>query len=405
MTLQWVIDAYAILFSGLMLSSGDLGDLWGRRRLYTGGMGLFVLGSIACALAPSYGFLIAARSLQGIGAAAALPNSLAILRNTFPDARLRARAIGWWAGVSGLAVVAGPTLGGELVGAFGWRSVFWINVPVGMMGLWLTLGFVSESAHPQGRKLDIWGQILAASTLASLIFAIIEGQPLGWGNILVTAAFAWAVISGMALFLVERHHPHPLLDFRFFRQPAFTVANVASGLMNFGVFATLFAFSLYLLHIQHLSPEQVGLRLAVMFAPFVISLPFGGRITGHLGSRYPAAFGLGATGVGMLLLSLVPRLVDNTLMFLAFILIGLGLAAATPALVAAAIAALPAERSGAASAFNNTSRQAGGALGVALLGGMVGVGASVSSDGVVTAIVGSAIALLLGGFIAWGFIR
>ncbi|MDD2751407.1 MAG: MFS transporter [Acidithiobacillus sp.] len=403
--LQWVVDAYAILFSSLMMTTGDLGDLFGRRRMYSGGMVLFVLGSIACASAPSYVFLIGARSLQGIGAAAALPNSLAILRNAFPNARLRARAIGWWAGVSGLAVVAGPTLGGWLVGAFGWRSVFWINVPVGVLGLWLTLGFVSESSHPQGRKLDIWGQVLAASALSSLIFAVIEGHPLGWGNIMVIFAFVWAGISGMALFLVERRHTHPMLDFRFFRQPIFTAANAASGLMNFGVFATLFAFSLYLLHIQQLSPEQVGLRLAVMFAPFALSLPFGGRITGHFGSRYPATLGLGATGAGMLLLSLVPRLADNVLMFLALFIIGLGLAAATPALVAAAIGALPPERSGAASAFNNTSRQAGGALGVALLGGLVGVGTSLSSEGVVTAIFGSAVALLLASFISWWFIR
>ncbi|MBU2761813.1 MFS transporter [Acidithiobacillus sulfurivorans] len=146
--LQWVVDAYAILFSSLMLTTGDLGDIFGRRRIYTSGIVLFVLGSIACASAPSYVFLIVARSLQGIGAAAVLPNSLAILRNAFPDARLRARAIGWWAGVSGFAVVAGPTLGGWLVGTLGWRSVFWINVPVGVLGLWLTLGFVSESSHP-----------------------------------------------------------------------------------------------------------------------------------------------------------------------------------------------------------------------------------------------------------------
>ncbi|MDR7926063.1 MFS transporter [Acidithiobacillus thiooxidans] len=403
--LQWVVDAYAILFSSLMLTTGDLGDIFGRRRIYTSGMVLFVLGSIACASAPSYVFLIVARSLQGIGAAAVLPNSLAILRNAFPDARLRARAIGWWAGVSGLAVVAGPTLGGWLVGTFGWRSVFWINVPVGVLGLWLILGFVSESSHPQGRKLDIWGQVLAASALASLIFAVIEGQSLGWGNILVIVVFAWAVMSGVVLYVFEQRHAHPMLDFRFFRQPIFTAANAASGLMNFGVFATLFAFSLYLLHIQQLSPEQVGLRLVVMFAPFALSLPFGGRITGHFGSRYPAALGLGATGAGMLLLCLVPLLADDVLMFLALFIIGLGLAAATPALVSAAIGALPPERSGAASAFNNTSRQAGGALGVALLGGLVGVGASLSSEGVVTAIFGSAVALLLGSFISWRFIH
>ncbi len=403
--LQWVVDAYAVLFSSLMLTTGDLGDLFGRRRMYAGGMVLFVLGSISCALAPSYVFLIGARSLQGVGAAAALPNSLAILRNAFPDARLRARAIGWWAGVSGLAVVAGPTLGGALVGHFGWRSVFWVNLPVGLLGLWLTLQFVSESSHPQGRRLDIWGQILAISALVSLIFAAIEGQQLGWGNTWIIAAFVLAGISGMALYLVERRHSHPMLDFHFFKEPVFTASNAASGLMNFGVFATLFAFSLYLLHVQRLSPEQVGLHLAVMFAPFAASLPFGGRITGHFGSRYPAALGLGATGLGMLWLALALRAASDVWMFSSLFIIGLGLAAATPALVAAAIGALPPERSGAASAFNNTSRQACGALGVALLGGLVGVGASATSDGVMAAISGSAVALLLGAIISWWFIR
>lgn len=403
--LQWVVDAYAVLFSSLMLTSGDLGDLFGRRKLYLGGIMLFVLGSAACAAAPSYEVLIAARAIQGIGAAAALPNSLAILRHAFPDARLRARAIGWWAGVSGLSLVAGPTLGGFLVGALGWRSVFWINVPVGALAIWLTRRVVSESSHPQGRRMDVAGQILATSTLASAIFAVIEGQHLGWASFPVIAALAWAIVSGVVFWRVERRQAQPMLDFRFFREPTFAAANAASGLMNFGMFAMLFAFSLYLLRILRLTPEAVGIHLLVMFTPFALSVPFGGRITGRFGSRYPAAIGLGTGAAGLLLLSLVPARPDDVLMFGSLLLIGLGLAAATPALVAAAIGALPPERAGAASAVNNTSRQASGALGVALLGGLVGAGRSVSIPGIEAAILGSCIALLLGAFLAWRFIR
>ena len=403
--LQWVVDAYAILFSSLMLTSGDLGDLFGRRKIYIGGVALFMLGSVACATASSYEVLVGARAVQGIGAAAALPNSLAILRHGFPDARLRARAIGWWAGVSGLSLLAGPTLGGFLVGAFGWRSVFRINVPVGALAIWLTMRVVTESSHPYGRRMDVPGQVLATSTLTSLIFAVIEGQHLDWASFPVMAAFAWAIASGVGFWFVERHQEHPMLDFRFFRQPMFAAANAASGLMNFGMFAMLFAFSLYLLRILRLTPEAVGIHLLVMFMPFALSLPFGGRITGRFGSRYPAAIGLGAGAAGLLLLSLVPAKPDDALMFGSLLLIGLGLAAATPALVAAAISALPPERAGAASAVNNTSRQASGALGVALLGGLVGAGQSISIPGIETAIMGSGLALLLGAFLSWHFIH
>ncbi|HED13282.1 MAG TPA: MFS transporter, partial [Gammaproteobacteria bacterium] len=337
--LQWVVDAYAILFSSLMLTSGDLGDLFGNRRLYVGGLLLFVLGSVACATAPSYAVLIGARAVQGIGAAVALPQSLAILRHAFPDARLRARAIGWWAGISGLSLVAGATLGGFLVGTFGWRSIFWINAPVGVLAIWLTMRVVTESSHPQGRRMDVPGQVLASSTLASLIFAVIEGQHLGWASFAVITAFVWTIASGIGFWLVERRTTHPMLDLRFFRQTTFAAANAASGLMNFGMLAMLFAFSLYLLRIQQLTPEGVGIYLLVMFMPFAVSLPFGGRITGRFGSRYPAAIGLGVSAAGLLLLSLVLARPNDLIMFASLLLIGLGLAAATPALVAAAISA------------------------------------------------------------------
>ena len=198
---------------------------------------------------------------------------------------------------------------------------------------------------------------------------------------------------------------HPMLDFRFFRNPTFVAANVASGLMNFGMFAMLFAFSLYLLRILLLSPEAVGIHLLVMFVPFALSLPFGGRITGHFGSRYPATLGLGASALGLLLLSRMPTRPDEAVMFGLLVLIGLGLAAAMPGLVAAAIGALPPERAGAASAVNNTSRQVGGALGVALLGGFIGTGKIVSIPGIEEAILGSGLALLLGAFLSWRFIK
>jgi DHA2 family methylenomycin A resistance protein-like MFS transporter len=397
--LQWVSDAYALSFSSLMLGAGELADLYGRKRVYTLGLVVFVLASLLCALSPSLAWLNAARVVQGVGAAALLPNSLAILRQAFVDARLRARAIGLWAGISGVALVAGPTLGGVLVDALGWRAIFWINLPVGLVALLLTARSVRESHGDTQRKLDAVGQVLATVSLAALLFALIEGHALGWAAPPILLAGGVTVLGGGLFVWWEGRVIQPLIPLTFFRLPAFTGANVAAGLMNFGVMGMLFAMSLFFQHVQGLSAAQAGVRLSVMFLPFVVLVSFGGRLVGRFGARWTSVTGLALMGIAYLGLVRVEAQTPFLAMAPWLLLAGLGLVPAMPAVVHAAIGAVPHERAGMASAVNNTARQAAGALGIALLGGFLHLHAG-GMAGTGAALLGAALALLAGALIA-----
>jgi len=397
--LQWVSDAYALSFSSLMLGAGELADLYGRKRVYTIGLVVFVLASLLCALSPNLAWLNAARVAQGVGAAALLPNSLAILRQAFVDARLRARAIGLWAGISGVALVAGPTLGGVLVDALGWRAIFWINLPVGLAALLLTARSVRESHGDTQRRLDVTGQALATVCLASMLFALIEGHALGWAAPSILLAGGATALAGGLFVWWEGRVAQPLIPLAFFRRPAFTGANVAAGLMNFGVMGMLFAMSLFFQHAQGLPAAQAGMRLSLMFLPFVALVSFGGRLVGRFGARWTAVTGLALMGIAYLGLARVEAQTPFSAMAPWLLLAGLGLVPAMPAVVHAAIGAVPPERAGMASAVNNTARQAAGALGIALLGGFLHLHAG-GIVGVRTALLGAAMALLAGALIA-----
>jgi MFS transporter, DHA2 family, methylenomycin A resistance protein len=315
--------------------------------------------------------------MQGIGAAALLPTSLAIVNHAYPDPRERAQAIGAWAGVSALALVSGPVIGGALVSGFGWRSVFWLNVPLCAAAIVLARRTVPESADPRGRGIDVAGQALAVVTLAALVFAIIEGQRRGWGSPSIVGAFVAAAVSLAAFVRVELRAPNPMLDLRYFRNAGFRGANAASGLMNLGMLGWLFTFSLFLQRTQGHSPIATGLRLVPAFLPLALLAPLGGRFTGAAGPRIPAAAGLGLAGVAVMTLAGAGPDTGYGSMWIPFALAGLGLAAATPALVSAATAAVPKERAGIAAGVNNAARQTGGAVGVALIGGIAAIHAAV----------------------------
>jgi DHA2 family methylenomycin A resistance protein-like MFS transporter len=375
--LQWVVDGYALALSALILSAGDVADLAGRRRVFVAGLAIFGAASAVCALAPGPAVLIGGRALQGVGAAALLPTSLAIVNHAFPDPRERAQAIGAWAGVSALALVSGPVIGGVLVSGLGWRAVFWLNVPLCALAVVLARRTVPESADPRGRALDLPGQALAIVALTALVFAIIEGRRLGWGSPAIVTAIAVAVAALAAFVRVELHASHPMLDLRYFRSPRFSGANAASGLMNLGVLGWLFAFSLFLQQGQGHSPIATGVRLLPLFAPLALLAPLAGRLASAAGPRLPAAAGLGLTGVAFLALSGTDASTGYGSMWLPLALAGLGLAAATPALVSAATAAIPKERAGIAAGVNNGARQTGGAVGVALIGGIAALHAAV----------------------------
>jgi MFS transporter, DHA2 family, methylenomycin A resistance protein len=394
--LQWVVDAYALVLAATMLSAGDLADRLGSRRLFLGGLALFGAASTVCALAPSAAVLIAARAVQGLGAAAILPSSLAIVNQLFPHPAERPRAIGIWAGLGGSALVLGPILGGALVGPLGWRAIFWVNVPLVLGSLAGGLTLLPDGPAAHAARPDLPGQALGTAALAALVFTLIEGGRAGYDS---AATLAGTVISLAALagfVRVEQRSRRPLLDLSWFRRREFSGANVGSALMNLGTLGGIFAIGLYLQQERGLSPLAAGLNLVPLALPLAALTPFTGRLVGVIGARVPASLGLLASGVGYLGAALLAARIDDPAGWAFLALAGTGMGFAVPALVAGATEALGADRAGIAAAVNNTARQVGGAVGVALIGGFASVSVALAASGA---------ALLLGGIAALALMR
>ena len=371
--LQWVVDGYALTLAALMLAGGTVGDLSGHKRVVLSGLVVFGLGSLGCAVAPSVGVLVAARVVQGVGAALLLPGTLAIISHAYPEGPQQARAIGIWAGIGSLALPAGPLLGGALIDGFGWRTIFFINVPIVAASLVAGIAIVQESADPKGRRLDVRGVVLGVLTLLAITFAFIDAGRSGAGSPAVIAAAVAGVLLLSAFIVAERARgDDAMLPLALFRRPAFSVANGAAGTMNLGTLGTLFVLTLFLQSVQHHSPLIAGLSIVPLFAPLAVIAPFAGRLTSRIGSRLPVAVGLAVAGAGLALLATAEAGSAFSALLPAFLLWGIGLGILTPAVVAAAIAAVPGERAGLASAINNTSRQAGGAIGIAVAGAVAG---------------------------------
>jgi MFS transporter, DHA2 family, methylenomycin A resistance protein len=391
--LQWVVDGYALVLASLMLSAGDIADLIGRRRVFAGGLLIFGASSLVCALAPSVAVLVAGRAMQGVGAAAILPASLAIINHAFAESDERTKAIGFWAALGSLALVAGPLAGGVLVDAIDWRAIFWLNLPLVAIALALSLALIDESSDPKERSVDLRGQLFAVGLLAGLVFFLIEGGRLGWGAPLVVAALVVAVVSAIGFIRTELRRPDPMLQLDYFGNRTFSAANAGSGLMNLGTLGALFAFSIWLQQDQGESPIQAGLHILPWTGTLAIFAVLGGGIAQRLGPRLPAGLGLAVTGLSFLVVALLPSQ-DGALALLALGVAGVGLGVATPALVSAATAAVPAPRAGMAAAVNNTARQAGGAIGVALIGAISAIRVAMGVAGGIV-LFGGAIALVL----------
>jgi len=368
-----VVDGYALALASLMLTSGTAGDLYGHRRVVLGGLVVFGVGSLACGLAPDVPVLVAARVVQGVGAALLLPGTLAIISRAFPDHAARARAIGVWAGIGSLALPAGPLLGGALTDGFGWRAIFLLNVPIVLVALVWAAVIVRESRERQARRLDLPGLLLGGLVLLAATYAFIEGGRAGADAPEVIAAAVLAVLAASALAAAEvRRGDDAMLPPSLLRRPAFDAANVTAGIMNLGTLGTLFVLMLFLQSVQHRSALLAGLTVIPLFAPLAVMAPFGGRITSRIGARLPAATGLLTATAGLALLTFAEPHSGYRLLLPAFLLWGIGMGLLTPAVVAAAIAAVPAERAGLASAMNNTARQTGGAIGIAVAGAVAG---------------------------------
>lgn len=394
--LQWIVDAYAITFAALLLSGGGTGDRFGARRAFVAGFLIFTLGSAACGFAPSIGAIVAARIVQGVGAALVLPCSLALLSHSAGgNDALRARAIGLWTAGGGAALAAGPVIGGVLINLVGWRSIFLVNLPIGLIGIWLALRYTRETPVEVPRRgLDMPGQLLAVVGLALITGAAIEGGKRGWSDPLVIGAAALG-IAAMALFVtVEARSASPLLPLHLFGERSFSSAIFAGLLVNLTLYGLIFVLSLYFQRVLGYGPLATGLAFIPMTATVTLSNVAGGWAAGRFGPRAPMGIGFALGSVGYGLLALVTGPHSHYGWFLpGMVLVPIGIGLAVPAMTEAVIASAGCTRSGVASGTLNTVRQAGGAIGVAAFGAMVGGDAIVS--GVVTALIASAI--ILGG--------
>jgi EmrB/QacA subfamily drug resistance transporter len=368
---QWTIDAYTLVIACLLMLSGSMGDRFGRRRTFQLGLFSFTVGSLLCSIAPGLGWLIAFRALQAIGGSMLNPVAMSIVTNVFTEPRERARAIGWWGGVAGISIAAGPLIGGLLVQAIDWRAVFWINVPVGIAAIFLTQKFVPESKAPHPRRFDPVGQVLMILTLGLLVFGIIEAPNHGWGSTLILACFAGALICGAALIYFENRHPEPLIDLRFFRSPPFSGAAIVSICAFVSLGGFLFLNTLFLQEVRGYSPLQAGVALLPAAGLMTIFSPISGRIVGQRGPRPSMLIGgtaMLAAGIVMAIPSGEP---GDLRLLLGFALLGTGLGWVNAAITNTAVAGMPREQAGVAAGVASTSRQLGSALGVAIIGSVI----------------------------------
>ena len=372
--LQWTIDAYTLVLASLLMLAGSTADRVGRRRTFQAGLAVFSVGSLLCGLAPSLGFLIAARVLQAIGGSMLNPVAMSIIRNVFTDPRERAQAIGVWGAVIGLSMALGPVLGGTLTGAAGWRAVFFVNVPIGVAAIVLTALYVPESRAQRPRRPDPLGQLLVIAGLGALTFAIIEGPRAGWASAQTLGVFAVAVACVAALVRCELRCREPLLEVRFFRSAPFSGASAIAVLTFAGQAGFLFIGTLYLQTARGFSPLDAGLCMLPMAAMILLCSPVSGRLVGSRGARLPMLIAaIAMLFAALMLTSLTPA---TPLWYLlgSYALFGIGDGMMTAPITSAALTGMPAAQAGVASAVASTSRQAGMTLGVAMIGGSLAGG-------------------------------
>ncbi|QYN20976.1 MFS transporter [Amycolatopsis sp. DSM 110486] len=360
--LQWVVDGYSVVLAALLLAGGALGDVLGHRGVVLTGLAVFGVASAACGFAQSASWLIAARAVQGIGAALLLPGTLAVINQQCPDPSTRARALGIWAGVSALALPAGPLLGGVLVSLAGWRPVFLLNVPIVLAAALAVRKLVQPGARTPGR-IDLPGATTAALALGAGVYAVIGRQPVA-AVIAVTAAATFVV--------VEHRSADPMLPLGLLKSRRTAGATTISAAMNFVGLGAVLVFTLYLQSVLHLKPLDAGLALLPLFLPLVLLGPFSGRLTAKLGPRPPIIAGLLLGAAGLSALLRVDTATTYPTLLPALLGLGAGMGLLTAAVVTAAVTDAPPERAGIAGGVNNAARQAAGALGVAVFGAVAG---------------------------------
>jgi MFS transporter, DHA2 family, methylenomycin A resistance protein len=370
-SLQWVVDAYTLALSALMLSAGSLGDRYGRRRLYLAGMAVFTLGSAICAASPDIGLLIAGRIIQGAGATGLIPGSLSILTQVFPGRARRARMIGLWSGFGALAVAAGPILGGVLVQQAGWWAIFLINLPIGAATVIIGTRSIPETSDRTHAATDPAGQIAGIVWLGALTFGLIQAGTRGWAAPATIVPLAVAVLGFAAFLAIEARGSHPMLPLGLFTNRVFAVANLASFALGFGAYSLFTYLSLYLQDVQGYSAISAGLRYLPLCGAIAVMNVYAGRFTGRVGPRLAMTVGYTVAGSALLALVVLGPRTSYLVIAGVFLAYGTGMGLSITPTTAAAMSSVQRQRSGVASGTVNATRQAGNTFGIAILGSII----------------------------------
>ncbi len=375
--LQWTIDAYTLVLASLLMLAGSTADRIGRKRVFVVGLVVFSLGSLLCSLAPGLDSLIWFRMIQAVGGSMLNPVAMSIITNTFTEPRERARAIGVWGAVVGISMAAGPLIGGLLVDSVGWRSIFWINLPVGLAALLLTLKFIPESRAPKARRPDPVGQLLVIALFGSLTYAIIEAPDSGFTSILPFAILALAAL--VALLWYEPRRDEPLIDLRFFRSAPFSGATVIAISAFSALGGFLFLSTLYLQNVVGLDALHAGLWMLPMAVPTFLCAPISGRLVGSHGPRISLLIAGTAMTASAVLFAGFEAETSGVSRFIGYALFGIGFGFVNAPITNTAVSGMPRAQAGVAAAVASTSRQLGQTLGVAVVGAVLASGVSASS--------------------------
>jgi EmrB/QacA subfamily drug resistance transporter len=409
--LEWIVTGYALMFAALMLVGGKLADLLGRRLIFVVGLAIFTLSSLACGLAPNAEFLIGARVVQGTGAALMNPATLSIITAAFPP-RERGQAIGIWAGVSALALAIGPFVGGVLTEHVGWNSIFFVNVPIGALAIAASLLLIEESKdRSEGQRPDLPGLLSSALGLFALTYGLIEANNYGWTSVRIIGAFAVAAVALASFVLLELRQRRPMLEVALFRNTTFTGANLVVLLVALALFGVLFFMSLYVQNILGYSPARAGAAFLPMTLLIVAIAPLAGRLSDRVGSRWLMASGMTLVGLQLLYFSRLGVHESYATIVPGMLLGGVGMATVMSPSTAAALSGVAVDRAGVGSAIVNTSRQVGGATGIALMGAIMAHGLAGRQTpeafvhGLSTALTVAAIIAFAGALVAVALVR
>jgi EmrB/QacA subfamily drug resistance transporter len=368
--LEWTVNAYTLTFAVLLVTGGRLGDIFGRRRMFLFGVVVFAVSSAAIGLAPDEGWLVAGRAVQGVGAAFMMPATLSIITNAFP-AEERGKAIGTWAGVSALALAVGPVVGGALAEYVSWRAIFFLNLPVAVGAVAVTLFATRESRDETSRHgVDIPGVATLSIALTALVLALVEGNAWGWGSPEIIALFALSVVSLVAFALLEPRVREPMVDFAFFRSKTFLGTNVVAFIVTFSMLATFFFIALYMQNMLGYSAVEAGIRFLPATLMIVLIAPLAGRLTDKVGARPLMVAGLSLTTLSLFLQTRIDVGTGYELLLPAFILLGIGMALVMSPMSTAAMNAVSPDKAGVASGILSMSRMVGGTFGVAAIGAL-----------------------------------